>query len=1488
MEEDLENDIPAQEDNGEETEEKPDEEETDGKKQDGENLEEENPGGEDLNEKTAEKEITDEELKMTELMKAPVPDKPEEEEVSFLTAETGDYFITLSSGEAIFPEEACLEVKQVDDADTVEELSDILSKQEGRQAAAEELVCFDMAVLDSDGQEMDLGAQEGSLRVTFEKLAAELNDGEEEPGYQIYQADRDNQDVEKKDTSVDGSIVEAEVDDISRVVLRAAGAEGAGARAGEVVTVTSADELKTALEAAASTTICVDENIAFGYDTVAMSANQTLKIAEGKELELIKRLNVAKMITFTGAGTVRLTGAGERFRGRMAVGDSVRVIVEDTSSIYPNGEMTIRNGAVVEIKSPQGINAVDGKQIIIEEGGILTGTEGAGIVLVEGATVTNKNTEAVFQDQGKACTTADLVTVGPETAAAAENQLTAGTYLWDAKENCFCKPAAETPDEGVRDAATLIAKLAEAKTATIRVAEDIILEEEASLGANQILNIAEGKTLTIQGNGKIDTRYDKGDGTISGRRLTITGEGNVRLAGEGELLSGSFTLGEGKEGSTPTVTVGKAGSILVDKGSIVINAGASLILQSPTGILAGRIQTIQINGGTLTGEDGSGIVLGAGAVVQGAGDKFSDQGRAFSVDTPVTVGAETAAAADNQLTAGSYVWDGTRFSKAKADLAAMIKELLEDTEKINTIRIEEDVTFDQQAVMVKNQVLEIAAGRTLAITGRITTTEGSRLTFQGEGTVVIGDAGCVEGRVYVGNEKNTNSVSVILRGNKSLVSSSNLGIAPGARLQVDSPEGLVTSGSSQIQIYSGGVLTSTGNGGITLAAKAKVTDENAGGVFSDQGKALAVNTQVTVGGSGEAPADNQLTAGVYLWNGTCFFKEEPDPLPPTRLEGGILYLGNEAVNAGSDQGWAWEPANNTLNVNQRFKEVKQIRFLKDEAASMRVNAGVTLTPDAGQEAILAPNNLLFRADNENTLTINGPVSIGGKAEVINKITLNLSGSSPEALLKAGGDIMIKGNSVVHVTNQGAGAAILGRGITIKEEAELHADGKGSGAVIDASGSIGIGGPSASVSAVNHGTGMAMNKAPGFTEYPDVQISVSASASGRPGVDYNAADILNYRYVKFRKPVEIGENSTAKEIEEAADLIEEGDLDAIDVLIAQIHNLNEEEKEKLNPQTVERLDEMLQKAGVKLIQRLDVAPAGVEANKQIQKSRIYGALIAAGLDTNAFGKTVEFAVTQVDTEEGAAATFVCSLTIDGQEAAFGLPVTLRVGLPPEYFPLSKDQIHLTGRTPAARSALSARTVRAASSEIDRWLDFTYHGADNTAEFRTDVLGTFSLVRKGSSIRPGGSGGSSSGGGGGGGGGASKGPGQVVNPAGPSSADGAWIKDDRGWWYRYNDQTYPRDGWFQLEYAGKREWYYFDQNGYMVTGWVFHENRWYYLNPASDGTQGRMLTGWQYIDGKWYYLNENPDGTQGARFADTWIGEYYVDKDGRWDEKRKKKS
>lgn len=56
----------------------------------------------------------------------------------------------------------------------------------------------------------------------------------------------------------------------------------------------------------------------------------------------------------------------------------------------------------------------------------------------------------------------------------------------------------------------------------------------------------------------------------------------------------------------------------------------------------------------------------------------------------------------------------------------------------------------------------------------------------------------------------------------------------------------------------------------------------------------------------------------------------------------------------------------------------------------------------------------------------------------------------------------------------------------------------------------------------------------------------------------------------------------------------------------------------------------------------------------------------------------------------------------------------------------------------------------------------------------------------------------------------------------------------------------------------------------------------MNPISDGTQGKMITGWKMIDGKWYYFKEIDDGTMGAMMSDIWIGEYYVNFQGIWEE------
>ena len=136
-------------------------------------------------------------------------------------------------------------------------------------------------------------------------------------------------------------------------------------------------------------------------------------------------------------------------------------------------------------------------------------------------------------------------------------------------------------------------------------------------------------------------------------------------------------------------------------------------------------------------------------------------------------------------------------------------------------------------------------------------------------------------------------------------------------------------------------------------------------------------------------------------------------------------------------------------------------------------------------------------------------------------------------------------------------------------------------------------------------------------------------------------------------------------------------------------------------------------------------------------------------------------------------------------------------------------------------------------------------------------------------------------------------------------GAWVKDAIGWWYRYEDGSYPASMSAQIDGATYR----FDARGYMVTGWAceggqwfYHgasgaqaagwanvNGTWYYLDPASGamatgwvfvsgtwyylGASGAMVTGWAYVDGAWYYF------TPSGAMAIGWLHEggswYYLD-------------
>ena len=80
-------------------------------------------------------------------------------------------------------------------------------------------------------------------------------------------------------------------------------------------------------------------------------------------------------------------------------------------------------------------------------------------------------------------------------------------------------------------------------------------------------------------------------------------------------------------------------------------------------------------------------------------------------------------------------------------------------------------------------------------------------------------------------------------------------------------------------------------------------------------------------------------------------------------------------------------------------------------------------------------------------------------------------------------------------------------------------------------------------------------------------------------------------------------------------------------------------------------------------------------------------------------------------------------------------------------------------------------------------------------------------------------------------------------------GTWVKEQTGDWKFYSEEKMYCSTWAYIfnPYAtgdqSQADWFYFDEHGRMVTGWHWIPGadgyeRCYYLNPVSDGTQGRM--------------------------------------------------
>ena len=119
---------------------------------------------------------------------------------------------------------------------------------------------------------------------------------------------------------------------------------------------------------------------------------------------------------------------------------------------------------------------------------------------------------------------------------------------------------------------------------------------------------------------------------------------------------------------------------------------------------------------------------------------------------------------------------------------------------------------------------------------------------------------------------------------------------------------------------------------------------------------------------------------------------------------------------------------------------------------------------------------------------------------------------------------------------------------------------------------------------------------------------------------------------------------------------------------------------------------------------------------------------------------------------------------------------------------------------------------------------------------------------------------------------------------------WALDKKGNWKLYirsinGKLLYLSNVWVNLyrdainsdgNKVGVIDYYYFDINGNLVTGWYVAPNKDTYFLQTSDTELGRMARGWQKIGDDYYYFNMN-----GVLLKDTVTPDgFHVNAEGKW--------
>lgn len=275
------------------------------------------------------------------------------------------------------------------------------------------------------------------------------------------------------------------------IMMLSAGMAKAQGSGGGAIGITTAEALKSALEATEPATINMTADITL-TEKITVGADHTLSIAEGKTLTCTVKYGISLQnisltiqgggklvinvdegghailngtlilnnitvditsgiigpffLTVGNAATINLkaTDQGRPLQSsRLTVdnGGTININTFKGTGIYINTALTINSGGTVKVGNGtgdnRGINITRDASIVLN-GGTLEGIEGSNICLMKGAKVTGMNGKLV--DRGKELSKSEQVTVGEENAEASATGLSEGRYTWDKSSSKFAKP----------------------------------------------------------------------------------------------------------------------------------------------------------------------------------------------------------------------------------------------------------------------------------------------------------------------------------------------------------------------------------------------------------------------------------------------------------------------------------------------------------------------------------------------------------------------------------------------------------------------------------------------------------------------------------------------------------------------------------------------------------------------------------------------------------------------------------------------------------------------------------------------------------------------------------------------------------------------------------------------------------------------------------------------------------------------------------------